>query len=33
MYTIFTVDVEGHVGNDPIEHLIYGKTSDAALID
>ena len=31
MYTIFTVDVEGHVGNDPIEHLIYGKTSDGKL--
>ena len=28
MKAIFTVDVEGHVGNDPIRHLIYGETSD-----
>lgn len=31
MYTIFTVDVEGHVGTDPVEHLIYGKTRDGKL--
>lgn len=31
MYVIFTVDVEGHVGNDPVEHLIYGKTADGKL--
>ncbi len=31
MYTIFTIDVEGHVGNDPVEHLIYGKTKDSKL--
>lgn len=31
MYTIFTVDVEGHVGTDPVEHLIYGKTKDGQL--
>lgn len=26
MYTILTVDVEGHVGFNPVERLIYGKT-------
>lgn len=31
MRAIFTVDVEGHVGSDPIEHLIYGKTSNGQL--
>ena len=31
MYTIFTVDVEGHVGTDPIDHLIYGRTLDGKL--
>lgn len=31
MHTIFTVDVEGHVGSDPVERLIYGKTSDGNL--
>lgn len=31
MYTIFTVDVEGHVGNDPVEHLIFGKTKEGKL--
>ena len=31
MYGIFTVDVEGHVGVDPVEHLIYGKTKDGQL--
>jgi len=25
---IFTVDVEGHVGSDPVTSLIYGKTKD-----
>ena len=28
MKAIFTVDVEGHVGNDPIRHLIYGEASN-----
>lgn len=31
MNVIFTVDVEGHVGDDPVEHLIYGKTADGRL--
>lgn len=31
MHTIFTVDVEGHVGSDPVKHLIYGKTDDGRL--
>lgn len=31
MYTIFTVDVEGHVGNAPVKHLIYGETEDGKL--
>ena len=31
MYTIFTVDVEGHVGSDPVGHLIYGETADGKL--
>lgn len=31
MYSIFTVDVEGHVGSDPVEHLIYGRTKDGRL--
>lgn len=31
MHTIFTVDVEGHVGSDPVERLIYGKTKDGRL--
>lgn len=31
MYTIFTVDVEGHVGNDPVERLIYGRTKDGKI--
>ncbi len=28
---IFTVDVEGHVGSDPVTSLIYGKTKDGEL--
>lgn len=28
---IFTVDVEGHVGSDPVTSLIYGKTKDGDL--
>lgn len=31
MYTIFTVDVEGHIGTDPLEHLVYGKTQGGQL--
>ena len=31
MYTIFTVDVEGHVGIDPVNRLIYGKTANGEL--
>ena len=28
---IFTVDVEGHVGFDPVSSLIYGKIKDGRL--
>jgi peptidoglycan/xylan/chitin deacetylase (PgdA/CDA1 family) len=28
---IFTVDVEGHVGDDPVSKLIYGKTDDGKM--
>lgn len=31
MNIIFTIDVEGHVGNNPIEHLIYGKAKNGKL--
>ena len=31
MNTIFTVDVEGHIGKDPVRRLIYGETAQGQL--
>lgn len=31
MNVIFTADVEGHVGVDPVKHLIYGETKNGKL--
>lgn len=31
MYNIFTIDVEGHVGSEPVDRLIYGKTDKGKL--
>lgn len=31
MNIIFTVDVEGHIGSDPVERLIYGETKNGEL--